>query len=230
MSAKTIENKFSKTLDEDTISRIRASCDCDRGNWETKIASKKIKRTFSIFSAAIFVTQFPPSRSQDPQIHNIVSSSNIFENLPIAIAGPSNLRYCVFVSIENFKFSKLLMGEIGWRKSQSKKSKRRFNFFCCDFRHPTTYRLPHSTSHLPTAIITGPSMGDENSPKRIKNVVKSKTSLVWLSPPPIAIALLNRHQTFLGIYSSQYQIRGSSDYDDAGRVQKSHWQGVEKNV
>ncbi len=47
----------------------------------TKIAAEKIENVSLIFSAAIFVTQFPPSQSQDPRICDIASSSNIFENL-----------------------------------------------------------------------------------------------------------------------------------------------------
>ncbi len=47
----------------------------------TKIAAKKIENVSSIFLAKIFVTQFPLSQSQDPQIRDIASSSNIFENL-----------------------------------------------------------------------------------------------------------------------------------------------------
>ncbi len=89
--------KFSKMLEEETISQISGFCDCDVENWVTKIAAKKIELTFLIFSVAIFVTQFLPSQSQDPRICDIVSSSNIFGNLPITIARPSNLRYCVFV-------------------------------------------------------------------------------------------------------------------------------------
>ncbi len=73
--------KFSKMLDEDTISRIRGSCDCDGENWVTKITAKKMKNVSSIFSAAIFVTQLLPSQLLDPRIHDIASSSNIFENL-----------------------------------------------------------------------------------------------------------------------------------------------------
>ncbi len=35
--------KFSKILDEDTISRIRGSWHCYGGNWVTKIAAEKIE-------------------------------------------------------------------------------------------------------------------------------------------------------------------------------------------
>ncbi len=42
------------------------------GNWVTKITAEKIKNVSSIFSATIFVTQFPPLQSQDPRIRNIV--------------------------------------------------------------------------------------------------------------------------------------------------------------
>ncbi len=69
------------------------------GNWVMKIAAEKIELTFSIFSAAIFVTPTPSQSSQNLQICDIESSSNIFENLPIGIAGPSNSQYCVFVEI-----------------------------------------------------------------------------------------------------------------------------------
>ncbi len=50
------------------------------------------------------------------------------------------------------------------------------------------------------------SMGDKNSAEKIKS------SLVWF----FLVALLNLHQTFLGIYSLQYQIRRSRDYDGRG--------------
>ncbi len=59
------------------------------GNWMTKIRAEKIELTFSIFSTAIFVTQFSS----------------------IASVKPSNSRYCVFVKqFENFKFAKRLLG------------------------------------------------------------------------------------------------------------------------
>ncbi len=80
--AKKIENKFSKMLDEDTILRIWWSCDCDGGNWVTKIAAKKIELTFPIFSAAIFVTQFPPSQSRDPLKFMILCCSTILRIYP----------------------------------------------------------------------------------------------------------------------------------------------------
>ncbi len=76
-------SKLSKMLDENTILRIRGSCDCDGGEigWQkSKIAAEKIENVSSIFSAAIFVTQFPPSQSQDPRIRDIASLFNIFEN------------------------------------------------------------------------------------------------------------------------------------------------------
>ncbi len=87
------------------------------GGWVTKIATEKIELTFSIFFAAIFVIQFPP----------------------IAIAGPSNSRYCVFVQhFWEFKIFKnvwrrrnivnsrilwlwLVGGGSGWRKLRPKK-------------------------------------------------------------------------------------------------------------
>ncbi len=69
-------------FDEDLISRIRGSSTMIvwRGG-EREIAGEKIKPPLLIFSDTIFVIQFPPSQSQDPRIHDIVSSSNIFENL-----------------------------------------------------------------------------------------------------------------------------------------------------
>ncbi len=67
-------------LDEDPISQIRGSCDCDGGNWVTKIVAEKIENVNSIFLAEIFVTQFLSSQSQDRQICDIGSSSNIFED------------------------------------------------------------------------------------------------------------------------------------------------------
>ncbi len=57
--------KFSKLFDEDAISRIRGSWDCDGGNWGTKIAAEKIGNV-------IFGYDF----------RHLIS--------PIAIAGPSN--------------------------------------------------------------------------------------------------------------------------------------------
>ncbi len=63
---------------------LRGSCDCDRGNWVTKISAKKIKLKFSIFFSRHF--------------HHLIS--------PVIIAGSSNLRYCVVVQ-------QLLIGEIG---------------------------------------------------------------------------------------------------------------------
>ncbi len=46
-----------------------------------KITAEKIKNVSSIFLVAIFVAQLPPSQLQDRQIRDIVSPSNIFENL-----------------------------------------------------------------------------------------------------------------------------------------------------
>ncbi len=73
--------KFSKIFGEYTILQIRGSCDCDGENWVMKIAPEKIENISLIFSAVIFVTQFPPLQSQDPRLCDIASSSNIFENL-----------------------------------------------------------------------------------------------------------------------------------------------------
>ncbi len=92
-------------LDEDTKSQIRVSCDCDGGNWVIKIMAEKIVLTFSIFSAAIFVTQFP--------LHN-------HRTLEFAIL---RLHQTVLRILNNFKFSKLLMRKIGSRKSRPKNFK-----------------------------------------------------------------------------------------------------------
>ncbi len=72
-----VMSKFPKMFEEDSISRIRGSWDdCDRGGeggWVTKIAAEKIEPMFFIFSSTIYVTQFPPSQSQDTRICNIMS-------------------------------------------------------------------------------------------------------------------------------------------------------------
>ncbi len=89
--------KFSKLF---AISLIRGPCDCKfedpamiakgRGEcvdcWVTKIATEKIKPTFLIFLAAIFVTQCPSITIAVP---SNASSSNSFKNL--------NSQYCVFI-------------------------------------------------------------------------------------------------------------------------------------
>ncbi len=83
------------------------------------------------FLAAIFVTQFPPSQSQDPWIRDIVSSSNIFENF--------------------FQFfrSKLWWGKWGDEKHRQKKSKKSVRFFRSQFPSPNhTNSPPHRTSPL----------------------------------------------------------------------------------
>ncbi len=68
--------KFSKMLDKDTISRIRGSCDCAGGKLVDKNRSwKNQKRQFDFFGRDF--------------CHPIS---------PIAIAGPSNLQYCIFVT------------------------------------------------------------------------------------------------------------------------------------
>ncbi len=178
---KKIENKYSKILDEGTILWIQVSCYCDGGNWMTKITGEKIELTFLIFSDAIFFTQFPhrnrrilefailrlrltflriyPSQSQDPQICDIVSSSNSFET---------------------FKFSKLLMRETGWRKSRTKKSKTSVRFLWSQFSSPNHSHTPPSI-----AIIAGPSMGDKNRTEKSKTSVWFFPPQFCPSAPPL---------------------------------------------
>ncbi len=62
---------------EGTMSQILGSCDCDIGNSVTKIAAEKIEKVSLIFSAEIF------------DFHHLIS--------PIAIVGPLNTQYCIFV-------------------------------------------------------------------------------------------------------------------------------------
>ncbi len=67
----------------------------ETGWWKS---AEKIGNVSSILSTLIFVNQFLPSQLQDPQICDIVSSSNIFENLFLIFSsmifviqfGPSN--------------------------------------------------------------------------------------------------------------------------------------------
>ncbi len=201
--AEKIWNKFSKLLDEDTISQIRGSWDYDGGNWVTKIAARKIELTFSIFSAAIYITQFSPLQSQDPEIRNIAS-----------------LWVLRILNFQNCRW-----GKLGDENHGRKNWKCRFDFFGCDFRRPTTHIL-HTPPFI--VIIAGTRCVTKIEPK------KSKTS-VWFfrtrfSSPPSALQLsqdpqirdIDLCQTFLGIYSSQYRIRGSGDCDGSG------WVGVTK--
>ncbi len=73
------------------------------GKLRDKNRSRKNRTDVSSFFSSNFChpipSPLPPLQSQNPWIHNIVSSSssNSFENLPIAITGSSNSRYCVFV-------------------------------------------------------------------------------------------------------------------------------------
>ncbi len=101
------------------------SCDCNGGKLGDKNRSWKIENVGSIFSAAIFVTQ-PPTNSppplsqssQDPQIRDIESLSNIFGNLLITIAIASEMQY------REFKSPAIVMelrGGVGEWKSRPKK-------------------------------------------------------------------------------------------------------------
>ncbi len=209
--AEKIEYKFSSMLDEDNIANSTAL----RLRWG-KLGDKNRRRKnetdiFNFFSHDFCHPIFPrrnrrildfailclrqtffriySSQSQVPRIRNIASSSNSFEN---------------------FKFSKLLMGEIGWRKSLPKKSKMSGRFFWLRFsllNHP----------HTPP-----PSQSLQDPWWRMKiAMIKLKTS-AWFfwpqfsSPSPhcnhrriLQFTILNLRQTFLGIDSSQYRIRGS---------------------
>ncbi len=74
--------KFSKLLNDDTILRIQGSCDCDEGKLgERNCGWKNRKCQFDVFQLRFLSPNFPPSQSQDLRICNLVSSSNIFENL-----------------------------------------------------------------------------------------------------------------------------------------------------
>ncbi len=115
--AAIVMGKFSKMLDEDTILRIQGSYDCDGergGDWAMKIVAENIENVSSIFFGYDFRHRISPSQSQDSQIRDIVSLSNIFENLfsifldtifviqfpSIAIAGPSNSQY--YTCVQHF--------------------------------------------------------------------------------------------------------------------------------
>ncbi len=90
-----------------------------------------------------------------------------FEGPAIAMEGGGRSQKTKIVAkkIEN-KFSKLLMGEIGWRKSRRKNRTRRFNFSCCDFCRPTTHTLPRpSQSSQDHRWVT------KIAPKKLKTVV-----------------------------------------------------------
>ncbi len=103
---------------EDAISQIRVSCDCDGergGNWMMKISAKKLKTSVWFFwlrfSSLNFThTPFPQLQSsQHPRIRDIESSSNIFGNLLITIAGLSKTQYA------NSRVPQLWW-EWGWRR------------------------------------------------------------------------------------------------------------------
>ncbi len=100
---------FSKCLTKTQYREFEDPAIVMGGNWVMKIVAEKIENVSSIFLATIFVTEFPPLQLQDPEIRDIVYSSNILRICfqffshdfchpisPITIAGPSNLRYCVF--------------------------------------------------------------------------------------------------------------------------------------
>ncbi len=201
---------------------------------------------FSIFSVAVFLTQFPH----------------------IAIAGSSNLRYCVFVQhfwefihrnrstlefailclhqtvlrILNFQNCWWRGGEMGDENHGQKNQKRQFHFFDCNFCQSTTNTTP---SPPPIAISAGPSMGEENCAEKIKNVGLIFSTTIFISHlhsyhhRTREFTIWNLRQKFLEIYSSQYRIWGSRDCDGseertvmkitAEKIRKRR-QGVEKNV
>ncbi len=150
-----VTSKFPKMLDEDSISRIRGSCnDCDLGErW--KLWPQKSNRRFWFFFGLIFVTHqgfcdyFDGGggggvcrwlgdenldRKNWTNVFNFfgrdfrhpISHINSFENLfsifsvaifitqfpPIAIAGPSNSWYCVFI----YQFWELNIFKNVWRR------------------------------------------------------------------------------------------------------------------
>ncbi len=65
--------KFSKILDEDTISWIQGSCNCDGEKLSDKIADKKIENVSLIFLATIFITE-PPTPHPPHRNHRRTSN------------------------------------------------------------------------------------------------------------------------------------------------------------
>ncbi len=104
------------------ILRIRGTCNCvggGRWNWVTNIAAKKSnhslknwKLLFDFFGCNFCYPITPPPSHNHPGTLKFAILSlcqTFFENLPIAVTGPSNLQYRVFInSFENLKFSKML--------------------------------------------------------------------------------------------------------------------------
>ncbi len=115
----------------------------------------------------------PQSQSQDSRFCDIVSSSNIFENLHNAIARPTNLRYCVFFKqFWEFKILKTVDGGNWVTKITAKKMENVSSIFSVAI----FVTRPPTHSPLPIAIITELSMVDENSAIAPK---ESKTLSVW---------------------------------------------------
>ncbi len=94
-------------LDEDLMSWIPGSCNCDDGgDWVTKIAAKKIElwlkksktsvRFFQPQFLSLNLIPFPSQSLQDPRICDIELSSNIFWNLLITVAEPLKKQYREF--------------------------------------------------------------------------------------------------------------------------------------
>ncbi len=120
----------------------------DRNRRNLKFATLCLRLTF---------LRIYPSQSQDIRFCDIVSSSNSFEN---------------------FKFSKMLLGEIGWWKSRPKKWKRQFDFFRSLFsslNHPHTFPFPLQSAQDNRWVM-------KIVPK------KSKMSSVWFLSATIFIA------------------------------------------
>ncbi len=140
-----------------------------RGNWVTKITTKKIENGGSIFSVAIFVTQ--------PPTHSLLPHRNHHRTLEFAIL---RLRQTV---LRIFNSQNCWWGKLGDKNHGQKNQKRWFNFFSRNFRHLTTHTLP-SPNRTRHCNHRRPSMGDENSTKKIKNVGSLIFSVAIFIPPP----------------------------------------------
>ncbi len=141
-------------LDADAISQIEGpAIVMGEIRWQNSWP-KKANWRFQFFQPRFSSPNFP-----HPRIRDIVSSPNIFKNL--------NFQNCWW-------------GKLGDKNHCRKNLNRQFDFFGCDFHHPTTHTLP------PPPPITEPSLGDENRAEKIEN-----GGLIFLaaifSPLPIAI-------------------------------------------
>ncbi len=198
-------------LDEDAILQIRGSCACDGGNYMMKIAAEKMENVGSIFSVTIFVT--PSQSSQDP-------------------------RWVTKITPKKSKTS------VWFFWSQSSQDPRRVTKIVSKKIENVGLTFSAAIFVTPLAIITGPSMGDKNHTEKIENVSLIFSVAIFFDPHLLTyrnhhrsfeFALLNLHQTFSGIYSSQYQSCESRNYDerlDENRGWKKsettagHWKNV----